>query len=406
MAALDVFVRPLEPLFFGPTHSINAGENHHMHSLFPPPISACQGLIRTRILHAYPDLDLNDFSSNARKQREEKIGTPDRLPEGWQLNGPFPAAMNAERVQPWLPVPRALFADRLNKPFYAYLLDNAQKGIDDLNANLLGRPRQNALKPLGGWCSSANLSAFLFGEAESNWQASEWGRRPHFVVDDRQAGLALDRKDGARSVNSRHGMLYFQKRLRLKPGSGFLGGVSAALPSSIVNTGLAQAAGVWGRKSRPVELSAVSESELCPLWRKLLEGQHLERFKETSESAQQLFWLVTLTPVFLDEPTQPLPRINSTAVEFECLAALPGPPVVVGGYNLVHGSPRANRKLLPAGSAWLFRLNGGDVEAQYRVLRNLNNAFPLGPIDEAAFGYGHTFVGIAPIDTDQTGESL
>ena len=416
MADLQFYIRPLEPLFFGPPHSISAGETHHLRSLFPPPVSAFQGLIRSAILHAVnTPLDLNDFSKSACRERATLVGTPDELPPGWQFHGPYPAHRSAEKPHqfiPWLPVPRLLFGDGKKTPCYAHWLDNAQGGMDDLSDNaghLLGRPERDAVDSLRGWCSVENLHATLRGSAESEWSGAGYRQElPPFVAWDGQAGLALDRKDGdgerKRSVTARHGMLYFQQRLRLKVDSGFIGGLSGQLPAGVSTHALSGGTGTWGRKSRPVALTLAGNNAFSRHWRELLAGEHLAGFDSTPPSENDLFWLVTLTPVALEHSTAPHPRLAEGSVTFQCLAALPGPYVVAGGYDLASGSPRANRKLVPAGSAWLFRLMGGDPAARRRALLSLNNAFPLGPPQEAAFGYGHTLVGIAPPATDQTGE--
>ncbi|MEZ5584375.1 MAG: hypothetical protein R3F37_17915 [Candidatus Competibacteraceae bacterium] len=60
------------------------------------------------------------------------------------------------------------------------------------------------------------------------------------------------------------------------------------------------------------------------------------------------------------------------------------------------GHSRPNRAYVPAGSAWWITLEGGDETRRAAALRLLNNAHVLGEPKEAAFGYGHTLVGLGP----------
>jgi CRISPR type III-B/RAMP module-associated protein Cmr3 len=409
MTAFRFFIRPLESLFFGPPHSFSAGEAHHSRSLFPPPISAFQGFIRTAILRAVsPSLDLNDNSPSARAMRAGIVGNADRLPDMWQLHGPYPAQTtqdaDEEKLIPWLPTPLILLRGANRIPLYAHWLDNAQGGISDISDvqfRPLGRPELDGMKPLGGWCSAENLLNIVKGSAEFEWKADDWKSNfPRFVKCEDQAGLALERrKERQRSVTSRHGMLYFQKRLRLETNAGFVGGLKAILPSNIEIDALNGGTDIWGRKGRPVSLEIRQEEAFCRAWHDLLSGNHLPE----QVSSNSLFWLITLTPVAVDNPLDPKPRLGGN-ISFETLAALPGSPINLGGYDMTSGRPRENLNYLPAGSSWLFRLKGEDQTSRLRALHSLNNAFPLGSKISAAFGYGHTLVGIAPSGTDRLGE--
>ena len=63
---LETFLVPLDFVHAGPTGSSSAGESHHRESLFPPPASTWQGVLRTALLRAVPGLDLSSPSSRAR----------------------------------------------------------------------------------------------------------------------------------------------------------------------------------------------------------------------------------------------------------------------------------------------------------------------------------------------------
>jgi CRISPR-associated protein Cmr3 len=114
-------------------------------------------------------------------------------------------------------------------------------------------------------------------------------------------------------------------------------------------------------------------------------------------SEEDLFWLLALTPARLAEPLRPAVRLPlSGAASVVIRGALIGPPLTLGGYELASHRSRPNRSYVPAGSAWLLQLRGGDRSSRAEALRRLHDAHPLGPSAEAGFGFGHTFVGLGP----------
>lgn len=140
-------------------------------------------------------------------------------------------------------------------------------------------------------------------------------------------------------------------------------------------------------------------ASLHPDWTHVMEGRHLP---DTIDQEGECFWLLALTPAFLTDPGRPLDRfipVGDVAVTVE--AALTGRPVTVGGFEMASGRPRPNRLYVPAGSAWLLRLDGGTPETRAATVRALNNRHPLGDPAEAAMGFGHTLVGRGPLTTEQ-----
>lgn len=78
------------------------------------------------------------------------------------------------------------------------------------------------------------------------------------------------------------------------------------------------------------------------------------------------------------------------------VTALTGRPVTLGGFDLTTGGPRPNRAYVPGGSAWLVEVTGGSPEERRDRLVALHDRHPLGPAEEARFGFGHTLVGLGP----------
>jgi len=130
----------------------------------------------------------------------------------------------------------------------------------------------------------------------------------------------------------------------------------------------------------------------------LLDGDHLGDHQDSVDE-RTLFWLVALTPAPVKNPADPAPRLDAFPdVRFVCKATIADRPVAIGGFDMARGAPLDNRAMLPAGSSWLFRLEGGGSADRAAALRALNCGFLLGHRQEAAFGYGQTLVGLHPSD--------
>ncbi|MQX37566.1 type III-B CRISPR module-associated Cmr3 family protein [Roseospira navarrensis] len=405
-------VEPVEPVVFGPPQSGYAGEAHRIASQFPPAPRTFQGLVRTRLLlGAEPPLDLSDPAMAP--TLADLVGPPAALPEGWQLTGPFPAAPDdtaAEADQPpplspWVPTPRFLLGrrdDRTPRPplFARRIACGGHPVLSDLGDETatpaLGRPDAGAVSPLGGWIGPANLRAALEGEAvgAAAWSPHHWcPGRPRFVRTETQPGLAIDPGTGTAQDNA----LYFAQALRFAAGSGLFGSLHGPLGAGLREQALTDGAVQAGRKGRLAVFRPVPA--LHPDWTHVTEGHHLP---ESVDEEGARFWLVALTPAFLPDPRRPLDRVNpGSDVTLAVDAALTGPPLTMGGFEMTSGRPRPNRLYVPAGSVWLVRLRGGTPESRAATLRALNNHHPLGDPIEAAMGFGHTLVGRGPLTTEQ-----
>jgi CRISPR-associated protein Cmr3 len=430
-------VRPLQGLFFGPPRSLPAGDAHHAASLFPPPPMTFQGMVRTRLLYgARPALDLYDWSEPARRRREELIGTPEALPEGWQLVGPYPASWGAEApgedrpeegagvMTPWLPAPRMLLdAGREAVPVRAHPVppggagdvpgDGKDDGLDDLCAAespgspsgpevrrvLVGAPEVGMLRSLRGWVSADSLLWALRGDADpEGWRPDGWSQElPPFVARQRSSGLALHVGRAA----ARTGLLYFLETLRFEEGSGLVGWLHAELPEGLSAASLHRGTGLAGGGGRLVAWEPPCRP--CAAWSTLVAGAHLP--DEVADGS--LWWMVTLGPVLLDEPARPeIQALLPGGVRLEVCAALLGPPLTLGGFSLAGGAGRPNRPHVPGGSAWLVRVHGGSAGDRAVALRTINGSSPLGPRREAAFGFGQVLIGHVPGPGSNTRRSM
>ncbi len=402
-------VRPLGAVYFGRPQSFFAGEAHRARSLFPPPQSAFQGMVRSQLLRAAGV----DFASSSPEQLAGLVGEPDELPAGWQLEGPLPARVTEDgRLEPWWPVPRYLLRTErglvvgrpLDRVGGLAMRDRLTVARDGAAPVLVGRPdRADVAGPAPGWLAPRLLRALLSGEADE-WGPGAVGAHwhepwPPFVHPEARPGLGLQREGAATGAAgvAAHGMLYFLEQLRVGGGAewaGFYGALRAPKADPrIPRDALESSLGAAGHKGAPAAFEPAPE----PLddWQALREGKHLP----DAVAERQRFWLVTGTPVRPRDPWHPVrDGVLPKGVTLHVEAVLADGPVVLGGLRMADGRARDNRAHLPAGTAWLFHLRGGDDGQRAEALRQLNGAHPLGAPAEAAFGHGFTLVGICKED--------
>ena len=400
-------VEPVEPLLFGPPRSLSAGEAHRIRSQFPPPPTAFQGMIRSRLLlGAEPALDLDTPKSS--DIIAELVGTPSELPPGWQIRGPFPARWRHDDqdvgddrkcLQPWVPTPRFLLGPPADPgyPLHAREISSPHECLSDLAVDtprFLGRPDRAESRPLNGWIGPANLRFALGGESGATWQSEQWGeRKPDFVKDEFQPGLAIDKTESV----AKHGLLYFAEALRFDAGSGLFGQLETPeLLPPLSLSALTESAQQAGRRGRLARFRAVER--LDSDWEALMRGAHLPDRVDDGQG----FWLVSMTPARIEDPLSPrlIPTLPA-GVQVRWQAALTGRPFPLGGYEVASSRPRPNRLYVPGGSAWFFHLRGGTPETRRDAIFALHDRHTLGVASEAAMGFGHTVVGLGPLATEE-----
>ena len=424
MARTDFWLRPLEPLFFGPPRSFVAGEAHHASSAFPPSPWTLQGIVRTHLLKAARrnlDHSLADRSPAARREREALVGSPDALPAGWQIDAPVPVEqqeVNDEpRLHAWFPAPRFLFRrsargdgapvrghvliDRVGDSSWDIADDRISSWADRGDTVIVGPPPDaGEPKPLSGWIDARNLRWALTGQGSWSPDGHD-DDLPPFVRRERQTGVAIDDREGT----AQDRMLYTMERLRFREGSGLWSNlevdpVPAGLHPDKLPRGIAHA----GRRVRPVELAPAPEKSRD--WQAVERpDEWLTRLAGEEPQDRVRIWLYLASPVYV-AVDQDRPRIqvgSGSGVEVRVRAALIGPPELHGGLRMASSRSRGNQMLVPAGSAWLIDVEGGQPAERARVLRALHGGYPLAdPLNNpdagahAAFGFGRTLVGIGP----------
>ncbi len=396
-------ILPQEPLYYGPPASLPAGDVHHGESQFPPPFSAWQGLIRTRLLEA-AGLDLQDSSGAARAERASLVGTPDALPENWCIHGPVPfRETSAGELEGWFPTPlwihrakddadhgappRPLVAAPMKLPEPdLFLSDLAWRPVP------IGAPKAGRTSPLGGWLSTTDLLRVLKGGTPENLSPETWEKRkkhwdlPPFVHWETRPGLALDANTGT----VREGMLYFVRTLRFSPGTGLAGWLEGPLHPEIPGDALHGGTLTSGRKARPIEFAPLNR--MAAAWKAIRGGDYLPKGVPDGFRC----WLYLASAAHIPDPAHPPIASPDPDVRIDVRGALLHKPVWQGGFSIETGRVRPNLPFVPAGSAWLVHLSGGTEARRAGVLSRLHGSSPLVPASRAAFGEGRVYIGLIP----------
>lgn len=393
---LETFLVPLDFVHAGPTGSSSAGESHHRESLFPPPASTWQGVLRTALLRAVPGLDLSSPSSRARIAR--LVGPPGSLPAEWSMEGPWPAQERDGALVPWLPVPawlrlpeHGVGPPELARPAPVSGGDLLTGGTAAKRWEPWTTPHLGTGKAAVGWLPVTTLLDVLSGKVPANLQVP---RTPPFVTEDVRPGVALH-ADG----RPKDGMLYFLGGQRFTEGSGLYGGVTGPLPSEIPADALHRGRATLGRKGRPLALA--EPPKLHAAWGKYTGGSWLPATLADGAYA----WVGLSSPAFLTDDERAAPGFKAALpsslvdVDIEVCSRLQEADIVRGALHVyAEGGPRLapNRPWVPAGSGWLVRLHGGAPVQRVGVLRALHHRCLLGPLAERSFGAGRLYVGLVP----------
>ncbi len=424
MARTEFWLRPLEPLFFGPPRSFFAGEAHHASSAFPPSPWTLQGIVRTHLLKsARQDLayGLADRRPAARRERETLVGSPDTLPPGWQLGAPVPVEEqevdDEPRLNAWFPVPRFLFRrsgsgngppvrarvliDDTSDSSWDFADDRLASWAERSDAVVVGPPPDTGdPTPLQGWVDAGNLRWALTGQGK--WSpGGHDGDLPPFVRRERQVGVVIDDSAGT----AQDGSLYTMERLRFQERSGLWSSLDidradARIDPDKLRNGIAHA----GRRVRPVQLG--SSPEKSSDWQAIEHpDEWLMKLCGRESDTKARVWLYLASPVCI-AADQDRPRLQvgaGTGIEVRVRAAFIGPPELHGGFSMASGASRGNQMFVPAGSVWLIDIEGDRRSERARVLRALHGGYPFADprnnrdaTAHAAFGFGRTFVGGGP----------
>ena len=382
-------IAPLTPVFFGDGRPCDAGETDFGSGRFPPSPKTIQGVVRTALLRSVAGLDLGP-RADARRI-EALVGPPDKLPEDWQVIGPWLAKWrageddNVEEVSPWLRCPGWIVRGPDQEAKFLMPREPAEVRTDLGASRQLLVGRGDAIRSHLSPADSLRVLAGLLPEElpprPDNHLVSFARKQPH-------TGLRLT--PGKRTAAE--GMLYTRDFYRFAESSGlvvrFTGTLDPAIKTSLLTSGISS----LGGKNRVARLLRVTGWDAD--FEKLRKGEHLPQ--AIDEGARFLVWATT--PVRACDPLDPgLSRISRDGAHFRVLSAALGHPEAIGGFSLARGHGSASRLYLPPGCAWMVEVRNGTHASRAQLLRDLHDSCLLGDDpNERAFGFGHAFVALLP----------
>lgn len=387
-------------LFIGSSRPMQAGEVHHSESLFPPPPSTFQGAMRASLYRSLQD------DGHSMAETLARVGPPHRMAEGWEIDGPWVAAVTRqvgpERLEPWATAPLCCQFDEESKTW-------TLRQVTPRPKDLLLDPDAPELLVQGAEPEGARwIPAGALYDLLSTGQAKCAGTtEPPFARWESRSGLAL--KQDERTAED--GMLYFQRRIRMGATAdhcraGFAAWVSAPDGTNGAD-GLRRIRAqplLLGRRNRPLSFDA-DPPDILQAWQHLQAGEHLRRLPESRLPDGMEAWLVLASPVALDQPTLGSPARPclpwTGKVQITVRSAVVGRTTRLGGVSLAgeHGvTPRAVRTTLQPGASWRIRLVGGGPEDRRQALARLHHRCTLGDENSRTFGFGRTWISLLPED--------
>ena len=388
-------IAPITPVYFGDGRPNDAGEADYGSSRFPPSPRTLQGLARTALLRSVEGLSLGKDADRSRI--ESLVGPPERLPDGWQFAGPWPAAWQeqedgtASGVEPWLPCPGWLGSDRAGGLSFREWREIGGRGKGDdsgVRTDLSEKSMAGLLVGKGGflrrWIGPTDALRVIEGDLPTSVPPL----LPPFVEREPHTGLQLDPSRRA----AEEGMLYTLDYFRFRTTSGlaarFQGPIHPPLTAAALSAGVSN----LGRKNRVARLLRVAD--WCPSFSRILTGKHIpDRIEDGAR-----FWIWATTPVRAQDPLSPgMERIEHRGARLRLLSAAIGHPEPIGGFSLARGRSAVSRRYLPGGSAWLVEATGGDTTSRRDLLMKIHDVCCLGDDPaEQSFGFGHALVANIP----------
>ncbi len=419
MNKLTIFLQPLTALYFGAQAGSTAGEmaghNTAPESLFPLPLSTLQGILRTRLLVGSGVKDINCIDS--------LVGTPEKLPADWQIQGGFPAGFDNDALEIWLPIPFYLFKTHNKGNVYSFEIARNYFPHEDLCYNPDDKPCYladedfNKLQLSGvpgkgdviqGWLPARNMYKILqLNDTQFQWQKGKDFDFPYppFVKLELKPGTAIEKDN----LQTKESMLYAYKYLRFKQNSGFVawfqGELSTELRQDVLQKGFITA----GRKSGCVALKG--NVDLSDSWNKIAQGEHFSGLQLHLDGKNSCYaWIVFITPGYVvsnqkdklwEELLKPLynkARMISPNIHLQTISFLTGKPVLLTGYAMATKKRKRLFYAWPAGTSLLVKISGvTDLLTLENILKEWNNRCLYALNDTKSpfgkeFGYGHILV--------------
>ncbi len=329
-------IEPLDTVFFKGSEPMVAGQNHEVHSIFPPMPTTIIGAIRSAVL-AQRKIDINRYVDMANRDSTFEtlhplLGVPGR--PGFEIVGPLLSSeTKSGNIELFFPTPAHWFANEKTmnngKAVAVAAARQISEYIDQLGitGNVLQpawvmKPENGDLKSLSGyWINAAAFKSMKSGKGSLVFYELAKNVIPEnpallkldaFVYNEIRVGIALE--TGTRRV--REGHLYTSTQIRLHAGVRMVVGFSEKLiPSHLDPSGVLQIGG----------------EQRIAAYR--LQPDNVPDIVSTEQ------WAMNLSSF-------PVKELGSMA---GC-CRVSGPLVRMGGWDMQKGFHKAIKAYLPAGS--------------------------------------------------------
>ncbi len=351
-----------DTLFFRDSRPFHTGSGSELASIFPPPIRALAGAVRSRI-GDHLGVDWRDFAAAGGKPYPiagidlvGQIGFGDDL-GALSLRGPW-LVHEGRRLYP---APALLVEGRTESDASPRLerLRIRDSVTCDLGRVLLPTSDLIGAKmKTGTWLTAAGLAQVLAGGLP---QPDQIKRKDQLVVAEARLGIARDN----RSRIPRESLLYQTRHIRPRSDVAFRISVGGIDPSIRLPKTFRLKLGGEGRLAT-VTIEPEKPGENPPVPEPVAETKGI--------------LLCLLTPADLGGDWKPpgfqRRETNGTTswtgriagVALELVAAAIGPAIYRGGWDLARRRPRPIRAWLPAGTTWYFRVREDSPAAALQTL--------------------------------------
>ncbi len=395
---VEYFAQPYDVLYFRGNKSFYFGE-WYSEGIFPPLPTTFQGFVRTKVLM---DNDLLDMAGKATDRGKAKDLVGDDSTLAFEIVGPF--LSNGDSGQIYFQTPRDMFKKYAGSHWTicSVMMDSVQGKLhSDLEFDLacLNVPNEKPEKIQ----PSPYVSLEELARYRLQMELPLEERHDLLFTEDR-VGIGLDRnkaEGNSRAVED--GKFFVTPYCRLNDQIGFYFTVSG--PGKIKSGALK-----LGSDSHLANVQAVATMEEDRLEREL------KRTREALVAAIQrtrTFRLTLLQPgVFSSgwKPFETHPNSNPLTAEvlgvrLQLLGACVGDPITVSGYSYERNVNTAEQKgvslkpavrAVPAGSVYLFKLDGSATMEQ---IKNLVESLDNKKIEYKPYsqmGFNHTIVACGP----------
>ncbi len=372
---MKLLIEPLDVMLFRDGRAYNAGEDHVASSVFPPPASVIQGVLRTSYL-VQNDVDLTKYANGSETSTNEAIGNPGDEEVPFRIRGPFVARLNGDNCEllfPW-PADLAVINSSAECVFASPTKKFGDKPTCSLPEGLLPIVYpEDVFGDSKFALSSTSLTEYLL---RSKVPVEAGIERGVVVKSDPRVGLGL--RSGVKTAQE--GLLYSVSFSSLSPKHGIVVEIEDL---SLNTSGLIRIGGE-GRAAAYSQRDWATSAEPEGIREKVKESGKFTLYFATPALFQTKQGLWSWKP---DDWTIAGLPCNAKLVGFACAGYSD-----YGGWNLVAKYPRPTKRCVNAGSVYFFDCGGKLEESEINKLFE-QRWFQAMPGKYQNLGIGITLIG-------------